>query len=131
MRPVEKDSPDHMITLPDHPDFGRCLDEVDRFERIEQLAWNAARPAARLRRERHLALAAEQLLVGLLHLLLCPWLQDRILAVGDADRGLLADAVGFRIAEIGIGGIVADRPVTGTRRRILPILEVRLPAKFG
>jgi hypothetical protein len=48
----EIDAPDHVVALPDHVDDLGRLDEIERLRRVEQLPGDAARIAARLRRER-------------------------------------------------------------------------------
>src|SRR2546421_2000584 len=111
MLPVKKDAAHNMIALPDHPDFLRRLDEIDRLKRIQQLSRHTTRPAARLRGERYLPLTFQQFLIRPLNLLLYPRLEDGVLCICDADGRLFADPVGVRIAQIWIGGIIPDRTV--------------------
>src|SRR5262245_60958744 len=93
----------HVIALPDHPNLALRLDEIERLERQDQLARNAAGPAARMSHERHLSLALQDFVIGRLHCGLRPGFQDRVLAVGDAHCRL--DAI----------ELTSDRPPLRTR----------------
>ncbi len=73
---------DEVVALPEDEHFLRRLDEIDRLDE-EDLSGHAAGPATRLRNEGKLALAAQELVVGLLHLLGGPGFQDRVLRVHD------------------------------------------------
>src|SRR5262252_6285108 len=53
------DAAHEMIALPDHPHFVRRLHEIDGLGDEQKLSRNAARPAARLRREGPMAVPHE------------------------------------------------------------------------
>src|SRR5205085_3786103 len=98
-----------------------------RLRRIQQLAWNAARIAARLGGERDLPDAGNDLVIGCLHLGGGPRLEHRIPPVSHTHSHLLPDAV--VIAVVGKGGVVADW-TAHSGRRIAPFAAAE-PGKTG
>src|SRR5215471_2911840 len=119
-----------MIALPDHVNDLRRLDDVEGFERPQELARHAARKTARLCSEGHLPLALQYLVVRLLNLGRSPRLEDWIFGVRDAVVGLSSGSSSLRIADEGIGRIFSHRTVAGSRWRVLPVFDVRLPAEI-
>src|SRR5215472_7878118 len=89
----------HVVALPDHPHFLRCLDEVEWLEWKQQLARNTARIAARLCRKRHLTDALQRFLIRIRHQFRRPWLEHRILAIADTQCRLRPGPSGIGIAK--------------------------------
>src|SRR5882757_6817836 len=113
----EIDAADHVVALPDHPHLLWHLDEIERLDRIEQLPGDATGPASRLRAERKSPPAAEHLFIRGEHLRRGPGLEDRILGVAQCRRHLTG---AVEVAVEGMGGILLDGAMAGTRRRIEP-----------
>src|SRR5439155_15845363 len=96
MRHVQENAPRLIAFLPDHGDFFRRLNEIDRLHAMEQKAGYADRPAARLPGES--GASGEDALVALAQLLPRPGLQYRIAEIGDGKRRLSAlDSSAWRI----------------------------------
>ena len=68
-------------------------------------------------RERKSALAAQHLVVRLLHLLRGPGLEHRVLGVAEMQRHL---ARAIPVAMVGMGGVLLNRAVAHARRRVEP-----------
>src|SRR5437763_5929243 len=79
----EIDATHQVVALPDHPNLRGLLDEKDRLEGPQQLARDASRIAAPLRRERNVAHAPQYLVVGRLNLRCRPGLEHRVFRIGD------------------------------------------------
>src|SRR5207302_5560052 len=77
----EENAAHHLIALPDHPYLLGLLDEIERLRRIEQLPWDAARIAPRLRRKRKVAFACEQFFIRFPYLLGRPGLEYRVFVI--------------------------------------------------
>src|SRR5215813_5617792 len=107
MRHVEIDMSNLLVAREDDHHLLRRLDEIHRLKPVQVKRWNTSRTAARVWCEGDLA--RQHLVVILLHPLLNPGLQIWIAEVGDQERWLLAGAGSLRVADAGVGGIIADR----------------------
>src|SRR5262249_55782691 len=77
---IEIDATHLLVSLPHHPDLLRPLDEIKRLRHEQQLAWDAARPAARLGVESAMAIAHQVIVHS--HLRGGPRLQVGVLGIG-------------------------------------------------
>jgi hypothetical protein len=111
------DATHHVVGFPDHPHFALRLDEIERLRRRQQLLGNAARIARRLGGERKPASAGQHLVVRRLHLPRRPRLEHGVVGIADVRRHL-AGAV--PVAVEGMGGVLPDRAVAQSRRRLQP-----------
>src|SRR5437588_5373763 len=82
VRNIEVHAADLRIALPHDPDLSRSLHEDDGFARVEQKAWNAARPATRRWVEREIA--GQDPLVVDVHQLSGPGFQNGITGFGNS-----------------------------------------------
>ena len=71
----------HVVALPDHPNFFRRLDEIERLRWVQQLPRDAARVAPSLSTERETALPLQVLFIRSAHLRRRPGLQHRVFVI--------------------------------------------------
>src|SRR5256885_12323072 len=101
------------------------LEEIERLDkRVDYEAWNSGRIASFTRPKRHFA--GKDLVVGLLHLLFGPRLQNGIVQIRYAVGGLDSGSSRRAVVNIRITGIIGDR--TGSFGRSTQLIADFHPA---